>query len=324
MQQLERLREKVQNAMQQLSWQKQPKELYSPISYTLQSDGKRIRPLLTLLACNMFSEKIDDAIAPALGMEVFHNFTLLHDDIMDKAPVRRGMPTVHEKWNANTAILSGDAMMIEAYKLVSKTPHTILPKVLDVFSETALGVCEGQMFDMQFEKRMDVSEEEYLEMIRLKTSVLLAAALKIGALIGGASEKDANELYSFGISVGLAFQLIDDWLDSFGEEAVFGKRIGGDILENKKTYLLIKALELANPEQKKELFRWIEAVDFAAEEKIASVKEIFQTLGVDKQTQIKAENFSQDAFSHLAKLNIPNEKKQGLEILVRDLLKRDK
>jgi geranylgeranyl diphosphate synthase type II len=272
----------------------------------------------------MFSEKLDDAIAPALGLEVFHNFTLLHDDIMDNAPVRRGMPTVHEKWNANTAILSGDAMMIEAYKLVSKAPGTILSKVLEVFSETALGVCEGQMFDMQFEKRMDVSEEEYLEMIRLKTSVLLAASLKIGALIGGAPEEDANELYSFGISVGLAFQLIDDWLDSFGEEAVFGKRIGGDIVENKKTYLLIKALELANPEQKKELLHWIEAVDFATEDKIASVKEIYQALGVDKLTQIKAENFSQDAFSHLAKLNIPDEKKQRLKTLVSDLLKRDK
>lgn len=324
MQQLERLRERVEKAMQQMSWQKQPKELYDPISYTLQSNGKRIRPLLSLLACNMFSEKIDDAIAPALGMEVFHNFTLLHDDIMDNAPVRRGMPTVHEKWNANTAILSGDAMMIEAYKLVSKAPGKILPTVLAVFSETALGVCEGQMFDMQFEKRMDVSEEEYLEMIRLKTSVLLAASLKIGALIGGASEKEANELYSFGISVGLAFQLIDDWLDSFGDESVFGKRIGGDIVENKKTYLLIKALELANPEQKKELFRWIEAVDFSAEEKIASVKEIYQALGVDNLSQTRAESFSQDAFSHLAKLNIQDEKKQRLKTLVSDLLKRDK
>ncbi|MGE4287527.1 MAG: polyprenyl synthetase family protein [Salinivirgaceae bacterium] len=324
MQQLERLRERVEKAMQEMSWQKEPKELYDPISYTLQSNGKRLRPLLTLLACNMFSEKIDDAIAPALGLEVFHNFTLLHDDFMDNAPVRRGMPTVHEKWNANTAILSGDAMMIEAYKLVSKAPGTILPQVLDVFSETALGVCEGQMFDMQFENRMDVTEEEYLEMIRLKTSVLLAASLKIGALIGGASDADANELYSFGISVGLAFQLIDDWLDSFGEEAVFGKRIGGDIVENKKTYLLIKALELANPEQKKKLIRWIEAVDFTAEDKIASVKEIYQALGVDKLSQNRAESFSQDAFSHLAKLNIPDEKKQRLKTLVSDLLKRDK
>lgn len=324
MQQLGRLREQVERAVQDLSWQKQPIALYDPISYTLTSNGKRIRPLLTLLACKMFSENIDDAMAPALGLEVFHNFTLLHDDFMDNAAVRRGMPTVHEKWNANTAILSGDAMMIEAYRLVSKAPGALLPKVLEVFSETALGVCEGQMYDMQFEQRMDVSEVEYLEMIRLKTSVLLAASLKIGALIGGASEKDANKLYDFGISVGLAFQLIDDWLDSFGEESVFGKRIGGDIVENKKTILLIKAFELANPEQKKKLIGWIEARDFNSEDKIASVKQIYQALGVDKLSQSMAEEFSQDAFGHLAGLDLSDKKKQGLKNLVSDLLKRDK
>lgn len=318
------LREEIEKALSALDLSKQPAALYDPISYTLQSNGKRIRPLMTLLACNMFSEKIDDAIAPALGLEVFHNFTLLHDDIMDNAPVRRGMPTVHEKWNANTAILSGDAMMVEAYKLVCQAPAVKLSKVLDVFSATALGVCEGQMFDMQFENRNDVTEAEYLNMIRLKTSVLLAACLKIGAIIGGASDKDAQLLYDFGISLGLAFQLKDDWLDSFGDESVFGKRIGGDIVENKKTFLLIHALEKATGKTADSLQQWITKTDFDESEKIASVKEIYKTLAIDELTQQKVAYYSEEAFKYLATVSIPEEKKKALQEIGEQLLNRVK
>jgi geranylgeranyl diphosphate synthase type II len=318
------LRDKLEQAIGELNFKKEPEELYEPISYTLQGNGKRIRPYLTLLACNMFSEKIDDAIYPAIGLEVFHNFTLLHDDIMDNAPVRRGLPTVHEKWSANTAILSGDAMMVEAYKLICKAPSHTLSKVLEVFSDTALGVCEGQMFDMQFEKQNNVSESEYLEMIRLKTSVLLAGSLKVGAIIGGASDKDAQLLYNFGLSLGLAFQLKDDWLDSFGDEAVFGKRIGGDIVENKKTYLLIKALERADKNELLALKKWIEKTDFNEQEKIESVKEIYKTLAIDELTQQKVADYSTEAFKYLAAVSVPIDAKKALMDLGEQLLNRVK
>ncbi len=324
MQGVEGLKVVLEERIQSIAFNRPPAELYHPITYTLHSKGKRIRPILMLIACQMFSEKFDEAIDPAIGFEVFHNFTLLHDDIMDNAPVRRGMPTVHEKWNANTAILSGDAMMIEAYRFVCKTPAKHLGPILELFSDTALAVCEGQMFDMQFETRNEVSESDYMEMIRLKTAVLLAASLKSGAIIGGASDADAERLYSFGINLGLAFQLKDDWLDTFGNKQEFGKKIGGDIVENKKTFLLIKALERANENEKKELISWLQKKEFVETEKIASVKRIFEVLTIDKLTQKKVEEYSEKAFEQLKEVQLPKDKKVILESIGHELLGRIK
>ncbi|MBI9066670.1 MAG: polyprenyl synthetase family protein [Salinivirgaceae bacterium] len=324
MQEIESVRNIIEEAIEALKFENPPAELYHPISYTLKNKGKRIRPILTLVACKMFSEKIDNAIAPALGLEVFHNFTLLHDDIMDNAPVRRGNPTVHEKWNANTAILSGDAMMVEAYKLVSKAPAEKLSEALDLFSHTASGVCEGQMYDMLFEERSDVKESEYMEMIRLKTSVLLAASIKMGAIIGGASKTDADLLYDFGINLGLSFQLIDDWLDVYSDPKVFGKKNGGDIVENKKTFMLINALEKATGVEKQQLEAWISKSAFDEAEKIASVKEIYTKLNIDELTLNKAKEYSEKAFEQLDKVSVKTEQKIALESLGKYLLSRIK
>ena len=259
--------EKVEHEISQLSFEYPPKSLYDPIEYILSLGGKRIRPALALMACNLYKENIDNVINPALGVEVFHNFTLLHDDLMDKADKRRNKPTVHKVWNDNTAILSGDAMLIAAYQLIGKTEPDYLKEVFDLFTETALEICGGQQYDMEFESRMDVTEPEYIEMIRLKTAVLLACSLKIGAITGGASKEDAANLYDFGINIGLAFQLQDDLLDVYGDTATFGKNIGGDITCNKKTFLLIHAFELASPEQKAVLNDWIGKTTFVAAEK---------------------------------------------------------
>ncbi len=240
------LQEFISEKIQSLNLDKEPKGLYEPISYTLVSGGKRIRPALVLAACNMFSEKIEPAIPVALAFEVFHNFTLLHDDIMDNSPIRRNKETVHEKWNQNTAILSGDAMMIEAYEFLTELPAGLLKNILKLFNKTALEVCEGQQYDMDFETKEIVSEEDYLNMIKLKTSVLIAAALKAGAICGGASDTDADLLYDFGLNIGLAFQIQDDLLDTYADTAVFGKKNGNDIITGKKTFLLINALQKAD------------------------------------------------------------------------------
>lgn len=244
----------IQHAIEHFAYPQVAQELYTPIQYTLEAGGKRIRPTLTLMAANLFTDHIEPAIAPALGIEMYHNFTLLHDDVMDNAPDRRGRPTVHIKWNRNAAILSGDAMQGLAYQLIAQTPVPALKAVLDLFNQTNLEICEGQQFDIEFETRQHVTIEEYIEMIRLKTSVLLGCALKTGAIIGmqeTATEntfypEDADALYEFGVNIGLAFQLQDDWLDCWGDPATFGKRIGGDILCNKKTFLLITALKNAS------------------------------------------------------------------------------
>jgi geranylgeranyl diphosphate synthase type II len=324
MQNSEELLKIIDENIRQLELDKSPAELYSPISYTLNAKGKRIRPLMTLLACQMFSDNIENAISSALGLEVFHNFTLLHDDIMDNASVRRGLPTVHTKWSVNTAILSGDAMMIEAYRLISSTPDSSLKEVLDVFSKTALGVCEGQMFDMQYEERTDVTEDEYIKMIGLKTSVLLAGSLKIGALIGGASKEDADLLYKVGMNVGLAFQLKDDWLDVYSNPEVFGKKTGGDIVTNKKTYLLINALQKADDKNKKLLLQWLSRKDFDDEDKIKEIKKIYNTLEIDKLTLQRAKEYSDKAFGYLEKINVEEQKKSSLIELIKQLLERDK
>jgi geranylgeranyl diphosphate synthase type II len=313
----------VASGLEHIDWDKEPRGLYEPIGYVLSLGGKRIRPALTLMACNLFSENIQPALNAALGIEIFHNFTLLHDDIMDKADVRRGQLTVHKKWNDNTAILSGDVMQIASYQFIAKAPLPYLKQVLDLFSQTAAEICEGQQYDVDFEKREHVKAEEYLEMIRLKTAVLLGCALKTGALIGGAGEEDAQLLYDFGINIGLAFQLKDDLLDVYGDEATFGKKIGGDILCNKKTYLLIHAIDLAKETDRNELKKWLDTTgDDLANEKIKSVTSLFNKLGVKTICEDKMQFFYSKAIANLEKVTVLENKKQELRNLAEKLMFR--
>ncbi len=314
----------ISTEIDQLNWNKEPRELYEPIDYVLSMGGKRIRPALTLMASNLYQDDVQSAINTALGIEVFHNFTLLHDDIMDRADVRRGRPTVHKKWNDNTAILSGDVMQIAAYQLIAKTPAHCLKQVLDLFSQTAAEICEGQQYDVVFENCDIVKADEYLEMIRLKTAVLLGCALKCGALIGGAGEEDAQNLYDFGINIGLAFQLKDDLLDVYGDEATFGKKIGGDILCNKKTYLLIHALKLAIGDTKEELKKWLNiSKDEFSEEKVSSVTNIYNQLGVRTICEDKMLEFYTKAVANLDKVRVSDTKKQELRNLAVKLMSRN-
>ena len=302
------IQEKIEREIGQLEFDCPPKSLYEPITYILSLGGKRIRPALVLMAYNLYREDVEKAIRPAIGLEVFHNFTLLHDDLMDQADKRRNKPTVHKVWNANTAILSGDAMLIAAYQLIGETAPEHLKKVLDLFTRTALEICGGQQYDMEFESRMDVSEEEYLEMIRLKTAVLLACSLKTGAILGGASREDAENLYRFGINIGLAFQLQDDLLDVYGDTKTFGKNIGGDILCNKKTFLLINALRRAEGEQKAQLEHWIARKDFDAAEKIAAVTNIYNVLGLKELSEAKMQTYYAEGMKNLAALSVSEER----------------
>lgn len=302
------IQEKIEREIGQLEFDCPPKSLYEPITYILSLGGKRIRPALVLMACNLYGEDVEKAVRPALGLEVFHNFTLLHDDLMDQADKRRNRPTVHKVWNANTAILSGDAMLIAAYQLIGETAPEHLKEVLDLFTRTALEICGGQQYDMEFESRMDVSEEEYLEMIRLKTAVLLACSLKTGAILAGASREDAENLYRFGINIGLAFQLQDDLLDVYGDTKTFGKNIGGDILCNKKTFLLINALRRAEGEQKVQLEHWIARKDFDAAEKIAAVTNIYNVLGLKELSEAKMQTYYAEGMKNLAALSVSEER----------------
>lgn len=302
------IQEKIEREIGQLEFDCPPKSLYEPITYILSLGGKRIRPALVLMAYNLYREDVEKAIRPAIGLEVFHNFTLLHDDLMDQADKRRNKPTVHKVWNANTAILSGDAMLIAAYQLIGETTPEHLKEVLDLFTRTALEICGGQQYDMEFESRMDVSEEEYLEMIRLKTAVLLACSLKTGAILGGASREDAENLYRFGINIGLAFQLQDDLLDVYGDTKTFGKNIGGDILCNKKTFLLINALRRAEGEQKAQLEHWIARKDFDAAEKIAAVTNIYNVLGLKELSEAKMQTYYAEGMKNLAALSVSEER----------------
>lgn len=304
LQELKKEREKIDNAS--------PNGLYKPVSYTLDMGGKRLRPLLVLLSSNLFSEKVEEALPVAIAIEVFHNFTLLHDDLMDNASVRRGKPTVHLKFNPNTAILSGDAMMILANEYLANSPAEKLPELLKLFSRTALEVCEGQQYDMDFESRMDVTVDEYIEMIRLKTAVLIAGALKLGAIIGNASEQQANLLYDFGINIGLAFQLQDDWLDVYGDPNVFGKKIGGDILSNKKTFLLLKAQEKLQGDKKAQLQSWITKETFLPEEKIEAVTLLYNNASVSEEAQKLMRRYHEEALKCLAKLEVEEANKKDL------------
>lgn len=302
------IQEKIEREIGQLEFDCPPKSLYEPITYILSLGGKRIRPALVLMAYNLYREDVEKAIRPAIGLEVFHNFTLLHDDLMDQADKRRNKPTVHKVWNANTAILSGDAMLIAAYQLIGETAPEHLKEVLDLFTRTALEICGGQQYDMEFESRMDVSEEEYLEMIRLKTAVLLACSLKTGAILAGASREDAENLYRFGINIGLAFQLQDDLLDVYGDTKTFGKNIGGDILCNKKTFLLINALRRAEGEQKAQLEHWIARKDFDAAEKIAAVTNIYNVLGLKELSEAKMQTYYAEGMKNLVALSVSEER----------------
>lgn len=314
----------ISTEIDQIDWNKEPRGLYEPIGYVLSMGGKRVRPALTLMACDLFSEDVQAAVNAAIALEVFHNFTLLHDDIMDRADVRRGRPTVHKKWDDNTAILSGDVMQIASYQFIAKTPSQYLKPVLDLFSQTAAEICEGQQYDVDFEDRKVVKAEEYLEMIRLKTAVLLGCALKTGAWIGGAGEEDAQLLYDFGINIGLAFQLKDDLLDVYGDEKTFGKKIGGDILCNKKTYLLIHALELAKGDDAAELQNWLlNSDENLSEEKIKAVTLIFDRLGVKTICEDKMEFFYSKAIAKLDKVAVLDNKKQELRKLAEKLMFRN-
>lgn len=313
----------VKKALKELNWDINPRGLYDPIAYVLSLGGKRIRPTCALLACQMFADNAQEAVYPALALEVFHNFTLLHDDIMDKADMRRGQPTVHVKWNDNTAILSGDAMLIKAYQLLAKCKADVFPAICDIFSQTAVEVCEGQQYDMEFESRNDVSVAEYMEMIRLKTAVLLAASLRIGAICGGAKEEDAKALYEYGIGIGLAFQLKDDLLDVWGDVKKFGKKIGGDISCNKKTFLLINAYDKANAEQKKELDRWMLAETTDRDAKVAAVTALYEQLGIKDLAEQTIREYYDRAIVALDKVGVEKERKEVLYQLAYDLMYRE-
>lgn len=289
----------INHEIAKLNWEREPKGLYAPIAYTMAAGGKRVRPQLAMIACGIFGGNEQEVAPAAMALEVFHNFTLLHDDVMDKAEVRRGRPTVHIQWNENTAILSGDQMMIEAYKLLAEVPESKLHKVLRRFNEMATEICEGQQYDVDFESQEHVTIEEYLKMIRLKTSVLLATALQIGSYLAGANEAQQEALYQFGINVGLAFQIQDDILDVWGDPKTFGKAVGGDISCNKKTYVYLTAQKLADDELTEELHQWYGSVLDDNTDKIAAVKELFDQLNVRAACEAVVQDYTQKALQIL-------------------------
>ena len=303
-------------------YNRQPESLYNPVRYVLEQGGKRIRPILMMLAYELYKDHPEDIILPAVGLETYHNYTLLHDDLMDNADMRRGNQTVHKKWDANTAILSGDSMLVLAYRCMQQVSDNKLRPVLETFTETALQVGEGQQYDMDFEKRNDVSEEEYIEMIRLKTSVLLACALKMGALLADAPKEDTDNLYKFGEQMGLAFQLQDDYLDVYGDPKVFGKAVGGDITSNKKTYMLINAFNRANTHQREELIRWTTAKEFDKQEKILAVTQLYNEMNIDRLAQEKIACFFEQSRGYLDAVQVPEERKAHLREFAGRMMKR--
>ena len=300
-----------------------PGTLYEPVKYIFDLGGKRMRPALMLSACDLFGGEIREAIDPAIGVEVFHNFTLMHDDIMDEAPLRRGEKSVHTNWNTNNAILSGDVMFVMGYQLMCKVRHEILPDVLAVFSKTATEVCEGQQLDMDFEERDDVTIGEYIEMIRLKTSVLLAGSLQIGGIIAGAGRDDLNRIYRFGEQIGIAFQLRDDLLDVFGDASKFGKQVGGDILANKKTYLLLKAFENAGSAEKERLNKLLDARGISPEEKVSATIDLYNELGIREATEKQMQAYFENAMEELRALDVSEDRKSELTQFAEMLLVRE-
>ncbi|MCT4638324.1 MAG: polyprenyl synthetase family protein [Bacteroidales bacterium] len=321
---IKQAQEIVNKALIAANVSKEPAGLYEPIAYALSVGGKRLRPALTIMGCNLFTDSVEGAIDAAIGIEVFHNFTLLHDDIMDNADIRRGNPTVHKKWDENTAILSGDAMMIKASQFVTRTHEEFLKPVLKTFNKAAIQVCEGQQYDMNFENQSFVAEENYLEMIRLKTAVLLAASLKIGAIIGGASNEDAQHLYNFGENLGLAFQLQDDLLDTYGDAKIFGKNIGGDIASNKKTFLLIKALSTAKGDDLAELKDYLQKDDFDRDHKVDTFKRIYDSVNIKETTEDRIKHYFNLANEELNKITVKDEKKTLLKEFCESLMVRTK
>lgn len=320
----EDLRHLVEDEFNNLDLPKQPNNLYAPIKYALTQGGKRMRPVLTLMACNIFSDNIEPAIKPALGLEIFHNFTLLHDDIMDCSDLRRGHPTVHSKWNNNIAILAGDAMAFVAMQYVAAAPQNVAQQVSEIFNRTALEVCEGQQFDMDFETSNNVHEKDYINMIRLKTAVLPAACLKIGALIGGANEEQAQHLYNLGINVGLAFQLQDDYLDVFSTPDVLGKPIGGDIVENKKTFLLIKTLGKLDVIQRNDLLKYLADKTVERYEKVSYVTDIYTRMKVADDCRKKIEKYFAAAYNELSAIDVDNSRLEMLRAFMDKIANRKK
>ena len=314
---------KVNDFIANLSYDRKPESIYAPIKYVLSIGGKRIRPVLMLLSYNLYKDNPESILMQACALETYHNYTLLHDDLMDNADVRRGMPTVHRKWDANTAILSGDSMLVLAYQRMAQCAPSKLKPVLDLFTETALEIGEGQQYDMDFERRTDVTEAEYIEMIRLKTSVLLACAMKTGAILADAPAADADRLYQFGEQIGLAFQLQDDLLDVYGDPAVFGKAIGGDIVSNKKTYMLINAYQLAGPSQRSELMRWITAVDFDRAEKVAAMTRIYDELGIRGLCEARINQYFDRASEYLAAVGVDDARKEQLRRFAQEMMHRE-
>jgi geranylgeranyl diphosphate synthase type II len=308
--------------LQEKKTNKEPKNLYEPINYILELGGKRMRPVLTLMTAEIFDTKFKKAFPAALAVEVFHNFSLIHDDIMDDAPLRRGKATVHEKWDINTGILSGDAMLILAYQNFEQYQPKIFRKLAKLFSKTALEVCEGQQWDVDFEKRTDVSIPEYLQMIEYKTAVLVAAAMKMGAIIAETSKENANLIYEFGLNLGLAFQLQDDYLDAFGDPKTFGKQVGGDIIENKKTYLYLKAMEFASEAEQAQLLQLFSIQPEDTTEKIKSAKAIFNSSGASRASQLAIQEYTLKAFETLDKIDIKKEKKEILKTFGQNLMER--
>jgi geranylgeranyl diphosphate synthase, type II len=317
------LKELVEKAIVNLSYESEAAKLIEPVKYILSIGGKRLRPVISLMSCNLFSDKINDALLPAIGLEIFHNYTLIHDDIMDQAAMRRNSPTVHTKWGINQAILSGDVMSFIAAEYIAAAPLSVLPRVIKTYNRTATEVCIGQQLDMDFEKTNYITHEEYLRMIELKTAVLIATSMKIGAIIGGGSEKDVDMISEFGRNLGLSFQIQDDLLDVYGDTASFGKKTGGDIVTNKKTYLLIKAIELASGEQLKLLQNQLLLKEFDPDEKIRIITEIFNQLDIRQITENLANEFINKAVSSLDKVNTDQERKSELYNLVSVLDKRN-
>jgi geranylgeranyl diphosphate synthase type II len=313
----------ISRHFESIKYQKEPNNLYEPIRYILSLGGKRLRPVLTLMATEVFDVDCQKALAAATAVEVFHNFSLIHDDIMDDAPLRRGNETVHEKWNINTGILSGDAMLILAYQYFEAYEPKIFQELAKLFSKTALEVCEGQQYDVDFETRDDVTIPEYLKMIEYKTAVLVASAMKMGAIVAETTEENKNLIYDFGLNLGLAFQLQDDYLDAFGNPETFGKQVGGDIIENKKTYLYLKAMEFASVNEKEQLLHLFSFQSSENTDKINSVKGIFNQTGASAATQKAIENYTFKALETLAKMNIGNDKKAILKAFAENLMSRN-
>ncbi|PWA06901.1 polyprenyl synthetase family protein [Flavobacterium psychrotolerans] len=312
----------ISDYLQEQYEDKEPKNLYEPIRYILELGGKRIRPVLTLMSSEVFDADYKKALPAALAVEVFHNFSLIHDDIMDDAPLRRGNETVHEKWDINTGILSGDAMLILAYQFFEKYEPNIFKELAKLFSKTALEVCEGQQWDVDFENREDVTIPEYLKMIQYKTAVLVAAAMKMGAIIAETSNENANLIYDFGLNLGLAFQLQDDYLDVFGDPETFGKQVGGDIIENKKTYLYLKAIEFASEDEKEQLLHLFSIHPIDNVDKINSVKAVFNATGASRVTKKAIQDYTLKAFETLHKINIDDDKKAILQLFGENLMGR--